>query len=246
MRALVLAAALAIAGVACERGQPRTALGVAASLRHAMPELVAQYRARAGVQVEVTYGASDTLADQVERGRALDAVVLAEDAALDALIERSLVAADSKRWVASTTLVLVGPRHANHTFAALASLPDSAKVAIGDPVTVPAGRYARRYLEQLGVWDAIAPRVVYGGDVAGVLAHALRGTARVAIVYRTDVAHAAPLAVLDEAARAPAVHIVAGLVARSRHPARARAFLEFLASAEGQAILARHGFAPAS
>lgn len=245
MRSLPLAAGLALACLACGREQPRTAIGVAASLRHAMPELVARYRAGGGGQVEVTYGASDRLAEQVERGHPLDAVVLAEDAALDALIARALVAADSRRWIASTALVLVGPARAPHTFATLPSLPDEAKVAIGDPVTVPAGRYAQQYLARLGVWDEVEPRLVYGGDVAGVLAHALRGTARIAIVYRTDVAHAAPLAILDEAAGAPPVHIVAGLVARSRHPARGRAFLDFLASGDGQAILARHGFAPA-
>ena len=183
------------------------------------------------------------LEDKVERGAGLDAVVFAEDAALEVLIQRGHVPRESKRSVASTTLVLVGPEGTNATFPTLGSLPDGAKVAVGDPVTVPAGRYARQYLQQLGVWDAIQPRLVYGGDVAGVLAHAQRGSAHVAIVYRTDAARGAPLVILDEPGDAPVVRIVAGVAARSRSAARARAFLEFLASAEGRAIFARHGFA---
>jgi len=134
--------------------------------------------------------------------------------------------------------VLAGPPGAAATFAALPALP-AGKIAIGDPAIVPAGRYARTYLRAIGAWDAVQPRLVYGGDVAGVVALA-RGPARVAIVYRTDVAP--PLVILDAPRDAPVARIVGGVVAASPHADGARAFLDFLASPDGQAVLERHGF----
>lgn len=242
MRLAALVVALALAG--CHREPAHVAVGVAASLRDAMPELVTAYRRQTGVVVDVTYGASDRLAAQMRHGSAFDALVLAEAAPLDALAGDQLIAADSRRVIASNTIVLVGPSRSPTTFASLATLPPGDKIAIGDPASVPVGRYAQRYLEQLGAWQAVKPRLVLGGDVAGVLALAMQGRARVAIVYRTDAREAAALAVLDEPSDAPTASIVAGIATHSPHAARARAFDEFLGSREGQQILARYGFAP--
>lgn len=243
-RAAVLAMAVVL-GAGCGRDAPRVAVGAAASLRNAMPELADRFRATAGIRVDVSYGSSNVLADKLEAGAALDAVVLAEDEALDTLIARGAVTADSRRVVATNAIVLVGPAGSPVTFAALASASPATKIAIGDPATVPAGRYAQAYLEQLGIWDAVHARLVLGGDVAAVLALAQAGTAAFAIVYRTDAIGAAPLVTLDQPSDAPVVHVVGGVVARSAQRERAARFVAFLASPDGQAILARHGFGPA-
>lgn len=238
--------ALLVALAACGREPVHVSVGVAASLRHAMPELVEHYRKSAGVEIDVTYGASDVLAEQVKHGVALDALVLADAGALDGLIAANEITAGSRRVVATNKIVLVGPADSRLTFASLPTLPEGVKIAVGDPASVPAGRYARRYFEALGVWTTLQPRMIFGGDVAAVLALAKQGRARVAVVYRTDARGAAPLVVLDEPADAPTASIVTGVATHSRHAAAARAFGEFLASTEGQQILARHGFAPAT
>ena len=236
--------ALVLVLAACHREPAHVAVGVAASLRDAMPELVAAYRREAGIEIDVTYGASDRLAAQMRHGSALDALVLAKAVPLDALVDEHLIAEDSRRIIASNTIVLVGPARSGIRFASLATLPPGDKIAIGDPATVPVGRYAQRYLEQLGAWHAVQPRLVLGGDAAGVLALAMQGRARVAVVYRTDVREATALAVLDEPTDAPTASIVAGVATHSPHADRARAFDQFLRSRDGQQILARYGFAP--
>ena len=243
MRPAVLVAAIALAG-ACRHDPAPVSVGVAASLRNVMPELVDRYHASSGVRIEAVYGASGTLAARVTRGDGLDALILAEAAALDELVAVGTVAADSRRALATTSIVLVGPAGATLDFAGLAGMPADVKIAIGDPASVPAGRYARVYLQQLGIWSAVEPHLLLGGDVAAVLALALRGEARVAIVYRTDAIRAAPLVILDQPTDGPIVDLVAGVVAASPHAAAARDFLDFLASPDGGAILARHGFAP--
>ena len=236
--------ALALLVVACGREPAHLHVGAAASLRHAMPELVEQYRADSGVVVDVSYGASDVLATEVERGALLDALVLADGGEIDRLIGTRTIGADSRRPIATNTIVLVGPVGSTLKLATLASLPETGKLAIGDPTTVPAGRYARQYLEGIGAWATLQPQLVFGGDVAGVLALAKQGRAQVAIVYRTDARTAAPLVILDEPPNAPVASIVAGIATHSSHAASARGFVDFLASTRGQQILARHGFAP--
>ena len=243
MKAFALAVALVALG--CRSEPPRVTVGVAASLRNVMPELAERYREISGVHVDVTYAASDLLGDQVKRGITHDALVLAEQAALDDLANSGVISSEHRYAIATNAIVLVGPAASSHTFEGLGALPDTAKIAIGDPETVPVGRYAKVYLTKLGVWESVEPRLVYGGDVAGVLALARKGTARLAIVYQTDAVNAAPLVVLDQAHGAP-VAIAGGVVTTSKRAVAADRLLRFLVSKAGRAILSRHGFAPAN
>lgn len=219
---------------ACSREKPHVAVGAAASLRTAMPDLVSAFESRGGSRVDVTFGSSDALAKQARAGAAFDALILADEGVLDP----ALVA--SRHVVAANPIVLVGPPQTDTNFARLASLPEADRIAIGDPKSVPVGRYARTYLQQLGSWDALQPRLVLGGDAAGVLALALKGTTRVAIVYRSDAAQAAPLVILDAPARAPVAHITVDVLAHRD----GAAFAAFLVSPEAQKILAAHQLAP--
>lgn len=219
MRALV---ALLVLACACGKEDPaRVRVGAATVLRHAMPELASAFRAQSGTQVDVVYGASDTLLART----GIDVMVLADDKL-----------ATNPVPIATTSMVLVGPAGSAHRFA---NLGDGTVISIGDPKTVPAGRYARAYLEQLGVWSAVESRLVYGGDVLGVLALAQRGTSHVAIVYATDAPDAAPLVVLDRAANGPVVHIAAS---SPREAKASSQFVSFLASPAARRVLERHGF----
>lgn len=233
-----LAIALALLVVACSREHASISVGAAASLRNAMPELVERYRKSTGVDVAVTYAATDVLVDQIAHH---DAVILAERAALD---HAGMIARDSRRALATNSIVLVGPEGAAIRFATLAAMPTDAKIAIGDPATAPVGRYAETYLKAIGSWDELQPRLLLGGDAAGVLALAEQGKARVAIVYATDARRAAPLVVLDQPRDVPTAEIVGGVVAKSAHAGHAREFVDFVASRDGQMILAKHGFGP--
>lgn len=218
---------------ACGNTDPRISVGAAAITRRAMPELVARHHAITGTHVDVVYGASDRLA-ATAAATSLDALVLADATAFAG------INAQPPAVIATTSLVLVGPAGAPHRFT---TLREEGVLALGDPKTVPAGRYARSYLESLGIWEAVAPRVVYAGDVAGALALAQRDTTHVAIVYATDVADAAPLVVLDRASDGPAVHVAAAVTLTAPHRAAAASFVRFLAGPDARAILARHGFA---
>jgi molybdate transport system substrate-binding protein len=173
-------------------------------------------------------------------------VIFASRKPVDDLIRAGRVDAASRKVLATNQLVLIGPRGGRPvTFATLETLPDKEKIAVGDPGAVPAGQYAREYLEKLGKWSALQGRMVLGGDVSAVLAYARRGEVAAAIVYKTEVRGINDVVIFDEApVNAPRIEIVGAVVSGAGAAKEAGAFVTFVASPEGQAILADHGFGP--
>lgn len=229
-----------------KRARPEITIAAASSLRAALPELVVAFEAaRAELRIVVTYGSSGELRQQLEAGAPLDGALFASPDPADALIDEGLADLASRRVFASNRLVLIGPKGGPKvTFDSLDSLPPDAKIALGDPRHVPAGRYARDFLQKLGKWDAIRDRVVLAGDVAAALAYARRGEIAAAVVYATDILGIDDVVLLDEARGAAAPRIEYVLVAASgrRVNAEARAFLDLVTGPEGREILRRHGF----
>ncbi|MFT3769503.1 MAG: molybdate ABC transporter substrate-binding protein [Minicystis sp.] len=248
-RAFVAMAAFALAG--CREPAPATrevTIATAASLRAVLPELARVYQtAHPGVQIATTFGSSGDLQKQVEGGAPVDAVIFVSAKPVDALVAKGRAEQPSRRVIATNQLVLIGPKGGQPiTFATLDALAPGEMVAVGDPGAVPAGQYARDYLTSLGKWGALTGKLVLGGDVAAVLAYARRGEVRAAIVYRTETRGIADVVVLDEAKGpgAPRPEVVAAVVSGARAAGEAGAFLAFVASPEGQKILADFGFGP--
>ena len=232
------------AGGASER--PIT-LAAAASLRVVLPDLVKAFQDAQLPAIQASYGASDALRAQVEAGAPVDAVLFAAPKDVDLLVEKGLADGATRRAIAGNTLVLIGPREGPAvTFATLTSLPSDARIAIGDPRSVPAGRYAKQAFDALGVWDALAPRFVLGADVSGVLAIVRRGEASAGVVYETDARGVPEVRVLDRAAGAwaPRIELVGAVIRGAAEGEGALRFLDFLTSPRGRAIFAEHGFAP--
>jgi molybdate transport system substrate-binding protein len=217
-------------------------LAAAASLRSVLPSLAKAFGAP---DLPITYGASGDLKRQVEHGAPVDAVLFASAAPVDALIKSGLADADSRKVLATNQLILIGPKNAKPlTFAAIDQLPAGERIAIGDPGAVPAGQYARDAFQKLGKWEWVQARIVLAGDVGQVLAYARRGEVAAAVVYRTDLHNVDDVTVLDEARGdwAPRPEVVAAVTHGGHAAARARAFLDFIASPAGQKILREYGF----
>ncbi|MEO0682851.1 MAG: molybdate ABC transporter substrate-binding protein, partial [Pseudomonadota bacterium] len=117
------------------------------------------------------------------------------------------------------------------------------RLAVALTAAVPAGRYAREALGALGLWTALAPRLVETEDVRGALALAARAEVPYALVYATDAAAEPRVAV---AARVPAeAHApILYLAAATQETPGAAAWLDWLGGPRGRALFARHGFAP--
>ena len=230
----------------CASGQERRTVTVsaAASLTEVLQQLAAQYERRSDDRLILNFAASNTLARQIAAGARVDLFVSADEAQMDAVA--AYIDASTRRAVVSNRLAIAVPDDRPRRFSSARDLVDPAvrRIAMGDPTAVPAGVYAKAYLEELGVWAAIAPRVVPSGSVRLALAAVEHGAADAAVVYKTDIATArrAREAFVVPAAEGPRIVYPAAVVRGGHNAGGARRFLEFLASGEAAAVFQRAGF----
>jgi molybdate transport system substrate-binding protein len=143
----------------------------------------------------------------------------------------------------SNRLVVVVPAESTTSLAAAEELAHVRRLALGDPEAVPAGIYARQWLERRGLWERVRDRVVPTLDVRAALAAVESGNAEAGIVYRTDAAVSKRVRVTLEVppGEAPRIVYPAALLATARGAA-ARAFYEHLRSPAGREVFERLGF----
>lgn len=239
--ACVLAASTALAPFA--HAGPAPLLAAAASLREVVRDATAAHPGW-----DTTVGGSAALARQIERGAPVALYLSASRDDVDALERHGRVVPGSTRVLATNTLVLIAPPDspAPTGLAALVA-PGVGRVALANPRTAPAGRYAESALRTAELHDRVRPRAVYGENVRQVLEYVARGDADLGVVYGSDV-HAFPdrvtVGATVPAHLHPPIEITGAIVSESRHEDEAGALLDWLASPEGQTTLERHGFRP--
>lgn len=183
----------------------------AASMKPALDEIAALPEAKAIGEIKASYAASSALARQIDAGAPADVFISADLEWMDWLQQRGRVAAATRFVLARNELVLVAPRASTLTLALSpaadlrAALGDS-RIALAEPGSVPAGKYAKAAFARLGLWTQIETRYVATENVRAALALAARGEAPLAAVYRSD------------AVSEPGVRVVAAFPADS-HPA---------------------------
>jgi len=201
--------------------------------------------------LSLVYGASTTLARQIARGAPADLFLSADAFDMDRLAAAGVVAAGTVLPIARNTLVIVGrtdsPIDIASLPAVLAKGGPHARLAMGDPGFVPAGRYARAALISTGLWQDIAPLVVYTQDVRAALTFVARGDVPLAAVYASDLKVVSGLyarAALDAGTHRPAIYMGAVVTGANgaTYAAEAQAFLAWLRDAAGQAVFAKWGF----
>lgn len=230
-----------------------------ASLTDVLNETAALFKEREpGADVIFVFGASGSLGSQISAGAPVDLFISAAREPMDELAEGGFTAGGGAEVLAFNTLVLAAhPDAAGAAGDGADGIPregwDALKdrgvtrVAMGNPLHVPAGAYARQTLEHLGLWESVAPKAVYGEDVRQVMNFIETGNAQMGIVYETDALQAAPGAV-EIVARAPAgshrpIVYVMDVIKGGPNPRAAAAFMGFLGTDEVGRILERHGFA---
>ncbi|HET7083164.1 MAG TPA: molybdate ABC transporter substrate-binding protein [Rhizomicrobium sp.] len=226
---------------------PSVTVFAAASLTDSLKAVADAYKARTGVTVALSFGASSTLARQIEQGAQADIFLSADSDWMDYLQSKSRIADGSRKDLLGNQLVLVAgpnakpaPKIAPH-FDLAGALGDS-RLALADPASVPAGKYAKAALTALGVWDSVASKLAPAENVRVALEYVARGEAPYGIVYATD-AKVAPgvkvAGVFPETSHAPIVYPAA--LTKTASPG-AKAFLDFLAGKEARAIFEQTGF----
>lgn len=248
---LFLASLLALLLAACGSDPAPTGPTIlaASSTQEAMTEAAAAWTAQGHPAPVLSFAASGALARQIAVGSPADLFVSADGKWMDWVASEVGLKPDTRADLASNTLVLVAPATSKATFPATggwAKALGNGRLALADPVAVPAGRYARAALTTIGAWSEVKDKVAQTADVRGALALVARGDAPLGVVYASDARAdraVRTVGTFPEDSHQPIRYPLA-IPARSQH-ADAAGFRAFLLSPEGQAIFAKHGFGPA-
>lgn len=224
---------------------PGLVVSVAASVYDALEEIAGRYRAATGVTISLNAGGSNTLARQIVEGAKAGLFISADTRQMD-IVETAgrLVSGTRTRLLTNELAVIVAAESKGISLEGLLR-GEVARLALGEPGAVPAGVYARAWLEHEGAWSRLEPKVIPFPTVTAVLTAVRSGRVDAGVVYRTD------------AISSRAVKVI-GSVSPKQHPyldisypaaviagpseADGRRFLQFLTGPDARAVFDRRGF----
>lgn len=202
-----------------------------------------------GADAVTSFGASGTLARQIEQGAPADLFISANPKWMAYLVDAGLVEADKVRVLMSNTLVLIGPAGSGPVSPEqLAARLQVENFVMADPESAPVGAYGKAALDTLGLWDAVAPAFVPVRNTLAAVAAVLSGEAALGLVYASDAAGRDGIEVvwsIPDDSHPPIRYLMAPVVG-GEAGSDAETLRAFLASDAGHDILAGYGFLPVS
>lgn len=220
-----------------------------ASLTDSLRDISAQWAKEGHQPLHLSFGASSTLARQIEQGAPANVFASADELWMDYLAKRDLIVTDTRKSLLGNDVVLIVPADKPRKvaiargFDLLGMLGPDGRLAVGDPAHVPVGIYAEQALKNLMMWDAVVPRLARTEDVRAALRFVELGEAPVGIVYATDAAISKGVAIAGtfpadshDPVRYPFAVVKAG------DNAEARALMTFLSSPRARDVFTRRGF----
>lgn len=228
-----------------------------ASLRNVMQDIGNDYQKKTGTSVVFNFAGSNVLAKQIEAATQADIYLSANVQWVEYLAEKDLILNSSKRTFLSNNLVVVAQKDSAWELndpAQLGSLPFKF-LSLGDPAAVPAGRYAKQYLNSIAVWESVKDRVLPAPDVRAAASMVENMSNIIGIVYKTDALASRKLKILYEVknegnGQLERVKYVAVSVKKKSSKSQAQqiapnvsGFLDYLMQDEAKLVFKRHGFA---
>jgi molybdate transport system substrate-binding protein len=221
----------------------------ATSTRDVLQALEATFEREHAVDLVFNFGSSGDLSRQIVAAAKADVFLSADDRELERVEAAGLVAAGTRRALLSNQLVVVEPADAPSIFS-LPFVPQQLagagveRLSLANVETVPAGRYAKAWLERVGVWKDVAARVLPGVDVRAALAAVESAGANVGIVYRSDAARSTRARIVFAVPflAGPAITYPIAALADRPSVAKAREYITFLGGGAARLVFAQHGF----
>jgi molybdate transport system substrate-binding protein len=219
----------------------------AASLTDSLGQVGKDYEQKTGHTVAISFAASSALAHQIEHAQGADIFFSSDADWMDYLDHRGLIARDTRRNLLGNHLVLIAPSGSNVELRivphfGLAGALNGDRLALADPDSVPAGKYAKAALMTLNVWNEVAGQLAPAENVRAALAYVARGETPLGIVYSTD-AMAEPrvriVATFPDNTHPRIIYPVA--LAKDAKPLT-RDFLRYLESPAALAVFQKAGF----
>ena len=221
-------------------------VSAAISLQDVMEEIKPIYQVEnPHVKIIYNFASSGSLQRQIEQGAPVDVFFSAAEDKMTALQQQDLLITETLQDVLTNRIVLIAPINSSkiNNFTDLTKENVTA-IALGEPASVPAGKYAQEVLAHFQIADEVNAKAVYGKDVRQVLNYVATGNVDAGIVYRTDARVSSKvkvIAIAPKTSHAPIVYSVAA-IEDSHNPEAARELVEFLKTPQAQAVFAEHGF----
>ena len=224
-------------------------ISAAASLQEAMVELEEKFKEiEPNVKLQVNLGSSGTLQQQIEEGAPCDVFISAGEKQMTTLEQKGLLLEGTNKTLLTNELVLVESEGTEIKDLDKLTTYDINKIAIGEPESVPAGKYAKEVLDNTNLYDKVKGKLVLAKDVKEVLAWVQQGNADVGFVYLSDAfaAKGIKIALTTDEDTHSTINYPIAVLKGSKNQNKAKAFEDFLLSDDGQVILENYGFKKAN
>ena len=220
-------------------------ISAAASLKEAMTDIEALFKEEMpNVTLTFNFGSSGSLQHQIEQGAPSDVFISAGKSQMTALDEKGLLLDDTNKDLVKNSLVLIGSSDTNITSLNDLKSDSIKQIAIGEPSSVPAGKYADEVLTNLGIKDKIFSKLVFAKDVKEVLAWTISGNAEVGFVYLSDAISNTSSKIIEEITEdlhSPITYPVA-VIKDTKNKDKAKAFEDFLFTDDCQKVFEKYGY----
>jgi molybdate transport system substrate-binding protein len=229
-------------------GSPKDiTVSAAISLKNAFEEIGRLYEAQNGTKCIFNFGASGDLAKQITGGAPVDVFASAAQKDMDDVNKQGLIVAGTRADFAANSIMLIVPASAKTSLKSFEGLSaaEIKKIAVGNPKTVPAGRYAEEVFGFYQMLPSLKDKLIYAENVRQVLDYVARGEVDAGVVYATDAAARSKeikiIAIAPEASHKPVIYPIA-VVKGTKSEADAKTFIALVLSPEGKKILQKYSF----
>ena len=225
-------------------------VSAAASLKNVMEGIEPIYQQKyPETEIIYNFASSGSLQRQIEQGAPVDVFISAATDKMDILDKQGLLLTETRRDLLKNQMVLVTSETNQKNDLKIDNFDDLTTeeittLALGEPKSVPAGRYAQEVLNYFKIADKVNSKAVYGKDVRQVLNYVATGNVDAGIVYRTDAQIADNVQIVataPETSHAPVIYPMA-VIKDSGNPEAATELMEFLTTPEAQAVFEERGF----
>ena len=220
----------------------------AASLKNALDAINAQWQKETGKKAAISYGASPALAKQLEQAAPARMFISADLDWMDYVAQKNLIKPETRSNLLGNRIVLIAPKDKAQAIEIkpgfdLAKIVGDGRLAMANVDAVPAGKYGKAALENLGAWASVSSKVAQAENVRAALLLVSRGEAPAGIVYQTDAASDPNVGIIGafpENTHPPIIYPIA-LTTNATHP-DAAALLAYIRSDRAKPLFEVQGF----
>lgn len=221
-------------------------VSAASSMTDSMTAIQELYQKKyPNITLTINFGSSGSLQQQIEQGSPVDVFISASQSKMNNLEEKDLIINSSRKNLLENKLVLIVPIDSN----IISSFDDFdveqiTQFAIGEPDSVPAGKYAKEALESLHLYEPLYEKIVFAKNVREVLAWVETNNVDGGLVYETDANTTDRIRIVataTEGTYTPIEYPVA-IIKSSKEQTLAQSFVDFLYTKEAIEIFKNYGF----